>query len=974
MTMPQLPIECIALTIKYIGDCGDSETLLSLLLVSRAVSREAAAVLYRNPIRFLGVGDSSASDTSSKGTPNTQAKKLMALFRLLARCLPDHLQSPFLKKTFALDPPVSCAAAAATATEISENGDVPVTNRCGDRSRGSNIQEDDLLHGQAKGLSRAVGDEHHSSATAPSPDDRHTTTTKAEGLTSTCSRTVTPMTAAVASAGKHADCESSSWYGPPTINYLAFLTDYNWTRVPFPIGLEINQYCPWRDVIELDEDPSQRASTVADVNDIHPGSEDFLEYIDNAKDHEESFYLLMCATAKLTTILRLMREMAWAVYQVKMESLRSCKIHLRDIDRFQELIVQRGSQLQTLFIVVPAKEPIIERYPEAWEKIEPLIRQHTNRHPGVLKEIRVVSVWADELTDHPTLSRYYWSWYTLLPPCSPPPDAIVPETVKRILPRWDETDYSKVSVIHLPPTVFKWLDTKFVEGILPRCRRLRQLSTKLSANAFQWAIDELSGSALEGTQDSSNTYRTDWSNASTSNNYNNNRKYTIPKPIRPAPLSMLQCTVSIHDVQKLIRDATWAFHFTLATVNIHAMVDNSYNTSLQTYLLSNFQLNGMSNVFPNPNPSANAAPDEICIGHDWKLGNIHSLQLTTGFSAHLKLHRDFFAGCTSMRELKLCDRSLEYDATKVVPCRISKKDKGAMRELQILDLCGMPALMFNPRILRDVPNLKRLEIGWPHDNDMYFVTPVQEDELGNDYEVNPDAILNSKYDDEDDDEDDDYDGASLGSLFSMKRGWTWDWYLPSLTYLHLSGDWALRCRLRLLAGCPLLQELQMSMDNRLGIARHVTVRGIHEAVALGRLRQLHLSVDEKDDSPFVLLPNLRKLDIFGPWHFGPGAFELFFSILSPNIQTMMIPSSKGFTVEQLIRVTSKMPNLQLVNFPWLFRDEDDPDNYGLELIESYEWNTYRSHLAIGTAGRGTGQSERPQILFNTMGLFYRLHS
>ncbi|KAF9997211.1 hypothetical protein BGZ79_009073 [Entomortierella chlamydospora] len=128
-----------------------------------------------------------------------------------------------------------------------------------------------------------------------------------------------------------------------------------------------------------------------------------------------------------------------------------------------------------------------------------------------------------------------------------------------------------------------------------------------------------------------------------------------------------------------------------------------------------------------------------------------------------------------------------------------------------------PALCFQPRTLYHTPNLKVLHLGIKMINGQSYIPPVKE-------------ILRYEFDSMDQKTMGFRDRADDNRLFieAIARGegirperlgqsgskrpyWSWDWSLPNLQTLQLTGEFARRFKFKMLAGCPNLENLVLNM-------------------------------------------------------------------------------------------------------------------------------------------------------------------
>ncbi|KAF9545486.1 hypothetical protein EC957_010902 [Mortierella hygrophila] len=185
----------------------------------------------------------------------------------------------------------------------------------------------------------------------------------------------------------------------------------------------------------------------------------------------------------------------------------------------------------------------------------------------------------------------------------------------------------------------------------------------------------------------------------------------------------------------------------------------------------------------------------IPLGRNWV-----DLPLLSHLEIHAANHRlvldqHSFSRFPSLHTLILLDdNTLTYSCEDIVPCYAADRYR-----LETLRLTGWSALTFHPATLESTKALKMLCLANNRFSDRCFIPPV--DELYRSYGLEC--------------TEDNSDGGAYGTR-SVRLGpsiirphWTWDWYLPCLTYLSLGSEFAYRFEFKMLRGCPALEKLYL---------------------------------------------------------------------------------------------------------------------------------------------------------------------
>ncbi|KAG0062612.1 hypothetical protein BGZ89_010532 [Linnemannia elongata] len=135
--------------------------------------------------------------------------------------------------------------------------------------------------------------------------------------------------------------------------------------------------------------------------------------------------------------------------------------------------------------------------------------------------------------------------------------------------------------------------------------------------------------------------------------------------------------------------------------------------------------------------------------------------------------------------------------------------------------------------------------------------------------------------------------------------WTWDWHLPSLNHLALTGEFAYQFQFRMLNGCPALEKLDL--NNKTFDGRLDRVLSYADLFLPG-------SVDSNDDNPAgaprqaVVAPALQCLRLMGSWRVDDSLLPQFLTAMTPNLDILDAFGLNGFTLKALADVVKTQPN------------------------------------------------------------------
>ncbi|KAK3845587.1 MAG: hypothetical protein J3R72DRAFT_436127 [Linnemannia gamsii] len=285
----------------------------------------------------------------------------------------------------------------------------------------------------------------------------------------------------------------------------------------------------------------------------------------------------------------------------------------------------------------------------------------------------------------------------------------------------------------------------------------------------------------------------------------------------------------------------------------------------------------------------------------------------------------------SMVSLNLEDKRSRYSLADVVHW-----EPAEMPNLVRLTLVGTPAISFHPDTLKSTRDLTHLILNMEHgDVYSYIPDPEEFEEVGQGEEAS---------------ESDSDENNSLSSPSFSRRhpAWTWDWYLPKLTHLSLTSEFAYRFQFQMLAGTPNLAYFSVGIDSfsgkhkrTVGIADLIRPGFQHPAVTyvldMEREQQEERkrlpywdpeayhplgeedgeedeeAVKEKEDEEdeiwqefeFLHISVMKDVFLIGPWMFDYRALKVLFGKVAPNIENLSLQGCYGFTVSGWVQSTSE---------------------------------------------------------------------
>ena len=348
-------------------------------------------------------------------------------------------------------------------------------------------------------------------------------------------------------------------------------------------------------------------------------------------------------------------------------------------------------------------------------------------------------------------------------------------------------------------------------------------------------------------------------------------------------------------------------------------------------------------------PDHEIMPEPRVIGETWleplpRLKKLAIFELEETFRmAPLLLSR-----CPALEELRIQDKATAYNCDQVLafgvprqyPAPSSLSEPGTSR-LKSIDLRGWSALCFHPETLRNTPELESLVLMTEHDRFMRNIIPEPGVLLSYDYpslKEEADAIrtamtaMSLSQLDSDDDGDGNIDQGVGQQQQQQTRPailrrpcWAWDWHLPNLNRLRLTSEFAFRFQFKMLAGCPQLEYLDLSIavqgdhtpdmtEEQLTGPRdyyyytHKRVLTKADFLTPSRLRNAK-GKDRDSADAYINCPRLKSLHLSGRWSMTDEFLMFLFTTVLPNLTDVTESQCLTFTMAGWVRATSRLPML-----------------------------------------------------------------
>ncbi|KAF9144429.1 hypothetical protein BG015_000117 [Linnemannia schmuckeri] len=620
------------------------------------------------------------------------------------------------------------------------------------------------------------------------------------------------------------------------------------------------------------------------------------EFIQLCKDHN----LLPCYEENLGTeseILQyhfqviLWRQACWSLASPILEQLQSLTIPVFDLDRYSDAIARLGNLEHLEF----ALDDIVDYSEEAYyggdmvmsPKFESeaqtrkerrlramvhFVRDHAQLFPGRLKTVICsdAEMWPDLNQTCPVETKL--EILRILPPLKSP-TFLSKTNFLHVVAHLQSTDLSQVQEItdmESPPCL--WYDvSRDGREFLQRCRALKSIHMDtLGPGSFAWATQEKRDMESIGSNNNTNT------NTSIQGGVGG----TSLQESRPAylehglvPLEEFNILESDEPLSDEDDNVVFAFSQTLKKLTMTAA------TYEQLHI-----------------------PRILQVGGGWvDLPLLTTLYISAAWN-RLSLDIHLYRHCPNLMLASFTDNTTRYRCRDIRTCLAAE-----LPQLDTLDLTGWSGLTFHPATLHSTLALKKLWIAIGRDDvDAYFIPPRTE--LDRSFEGDFAGVEGSSD-----------DGAPIqmpqaGARMSRPK-WTWDWYLPQLTSLTLTAEFAYRFQFRMLQGCPSLEFLNLNMrltDRSDQFTRVLSRDDLFMPMVTDNTGREEESSSEQQqqqqEEEAIVAPSLEVVRLMGPWVIADELVPQFFIHMLPSLGDLEEEGVTGYTLERMCEVLRTMPN------------------------------------------------------------------
>lgn len=281
----------------------------------------------------------------------------------------------------------------------------------------------------------------------------------------------------------------------------------------------------------------------------------------------------------------------------------------------------------------------------------------------------------------------------------------------------------------------------------------------------------------------------------------------------------------------------------------------------------------------------------------WELPRLSLLDVSSGCIT-LRVHPTLLQRCTQATLISLVDMQREYSLDQVYYWEPAK-----LPRLEKLGLQGTATISFHPDTLKYALELQILSLQMVQDEEdmTCFIPPAEE----------LDAIAEgeSTIDGGGSDHLDDGENSSLLTPLARRPVWTWDWELPKLTNLTLTGEHAYQFQFRMLDGTPSLINFRLDINSTTGL--HQRTIHIKDLIKPGFQQQHQQKHDgeefhqEQQDLEYILVSNLKRLSLYGPWRMSTHVLQTLFSRVTPGISNLTMSSCLGHDFTEWVNATKQ---------------------------------------------------------------------
>ncbi|KAK5821494.1 hypothetical protein F5H01DRAFT_403330 [Linnemannia elongata] len=576
----------------------------------------------------------------------------------------------------------------------------------------------------------------------------------------------------------------------------------------------------------------------------------------------------------------LLREATWALASLILDQLESLTLPLSDIGRYRAVIERFGRLERLCFfqdeIYVSGGRynytPSSMRGDAAMQAMVQFVKEHVRLFPGRLKIVTSHTfTWATYIC-HYFPEGIQLQIYQALPP--PSGQALLNKD--NYLPT---LAHVRTVDLGLVQDIVDWTSNGWLKKVvlaeprfLQRCRRLRSISlSSLGEGSFDWAVKErrsLDGFdfvTVEGTVDAgdSDDHNDDEGLGLVGLSLKNGGSSLEFHPRqqnrgRLVPLESMYLTESSFDRE--IDDIAFAFSSTLRSLTVGRPIARNFVTPA-----------GFHRPF-------------LRVGRGWVDMRLRVLDIDA-FKFHLMLDPFMFSQCPELVHINLSDSTSSYHCHEI-PLSLPAQ----LNNLEILELRGLPALSFHPATLATTTKLRQLRLTLNHRiQRSFFIPPVEE-------------LLSF------------YGGNGAGPL------WTWDWYLPCLTDLRLTNEFAYRFQFRMLQGCPSLQRLKLDMRSNSQTSGHDRILTFADFSSSESITTTTTNNNNNNNNnntsptptrarkqkrPHIFAQSLQFLKLRGPWIIDDSIIPLLLHDIFPHIRDITLKDCSGFSASSIAHALRK---------------------------------------------------------------------
>ncbi|KAK5821512.1 hypothetical protein F5H01DRAFT_403373, partial [Linnemannia elongata] len=655
--------------------------------------------------------------------------------------------------------------------------------------------------------------------------------------------------------------------------------------------------------------------------------------------------------------IMLRAQLTWAICSPIFEQIQSLTVPLSDLQRYsgemhrlrslQRINFKQDQKLDysgflTQQLRLEKPEVLAQRRQQKEDLMEGMVefvRIHTQRFPYVLLQADCPqeNTWHGS---HQIAPQTYIEQLNSYLPSLICPTFLDTTNWSQFIAKIETTDLTRVQTVEPPRgDPIQWLErlrgqcVLYDRSFLQRCRELKKIDMiSLGPNLFAWAPREKQERQEYYARQRTRSLEAAAAGNTGSPTSSSAQKFSLlsePAPLPPPPPPPPQL------LEEVILRCYWE--------GLGTEIEDVAVSFPET--LTKIVVQGPRAQFAVPDHGA--MPEPRAIGETWleplpRLKKLAIFKLEETFRmAPLLLSR-----CPALEELRIqdkatvynCDQVLAFGVPRQYPAPFSLSEPGTSR-LKSIDLRGWSALCFHPETLRNTPELESLVLMTDHDRFMRNIIPEPGVLLSYDYpslqeEANAirTAMTAMSLHQLDSDGDDDGNIGQGGVQQQQTRPailrrpcWAWDWHLPNLNRLRLTSEFAFRFQFKMLAGCPQLEYLDLSIavqgdhtpdmtEEQLTGPRdyyyytHKRVLTKADFMAPSRLRNAK-GKDRDSADAYINCPRLKSLHLSGRWSMTDEFLIFLFTTVVPNLTDVTESQCLTFTFAGWVRATSLLPNL-----------------------------------------------------------------